>query len=248
MPVDEPVTGIRQVDIWNWSLDTTASDDALSGTGLSQDELERAQRFVKPRDARRYMAGRAGLRSILGDYLGIAPKDVRFSYTEFGKPHLDTTGECPLEFNLSHSADQALLAVSRNFALGVDIEEIKPIAEDVAGHFFSAAECAELRAYPPVEQMPAFYRCWTRKEAFVKAHGAGLSLALDCFDVSLSARPQRILRRLDPAVGTATDWTITNVGVAEGFCAAVAILTHGKAVELRYCGEWRERPRIASIT
>ncbi|EHS52910.1 phosphopantetheine-protein transferase [Rhizobium sp. PDO1-076] len=248
MPVVEPLADIRQVDIWNWSLEIPASEDAVSGTCLSQDELERAQRFVKPRDTRRYMAGRAGLRSILGDYLSIAPKDVRFSYTEFGKPYLDTTGERPLEFNLSHSADQALLAVSRHFTLGVDVEEIKPIAEDVAGHFFSAAECTELRAYPTHEHMAAFYRCWTRKEAFVKAHGAGLSLALDCFDVSLSASPQQILRRLDPAVGAAQDWMIMNIDVAEGFCAAVAVLNSGQHVHLRYCGDWRARPRIASIT
>ncbi len=248
MPVVQPLADIRRVDIWNWSLEVPASEDAVSVPCLSQDELERAQRFVKPRDARRYMAGRSGLRSILGNYLGIAPKDVRFSYTEFGKPHLDTMGQCPLEFNLSHSADQALLAVSRHFALGVDVEEIKPIAEDVAGHFFSAAECTELRAYPALEHIPAFYRCWTRKEAFVKAHGAGLSLALDCFDVSLSAGPQQILRRLDPAVGATQDWMIMNIDVAEGFCAAVAILTFGQRVHLRYCGDWRERPRIASIT
>lgn len=248
MPVVEPLADIRHVDIWNWPLEIPASEDAVPDTCLSQDELERAQRFVKPRDAWRYMAGRAGLRSILGEYLGIAPKDLRFSYNAFGKPHLETIGECPLEFNLSHSADQALLAVSRHFALGVDIEEIKPITEDVAGHFFSAAECTELRAFPTHEHMAAFYRCWTRKEAFVKAHGAGLSLALDCFDVSLSARPQQILRRLDPAVGTATEWTILNVEVAEGFCAAVAVLTFGQRVHLRHCGEWRERPRIASIT
>lgn len=248
MPVVDAAAGVRQIDIWNWSLDMPCGENAGTGASLSQDELERAARFVKPRDARRYRAGRTGLRSILADYLGTAPQDLRFSYNAFGKPGLGSMGQDPLEFNLSHSADQALLAVSRGFPLGVDIEEIKPIAEDVAGHFFSAAECTELRSYPTADQMPAFYRCWTRKEAFVKAHGAGLSLALDRFDVSLSTRPQQHLRRLDPALGSARDWTVMNITVSEGFCAAVAILTEGQLVQLRYCGEWRGRPRIASMT
>ncbi|CAH0342918.1 4'-phosphopantetheinyl transferase superfamily protein [Rhizobium sp. CECT 9324] len=236
------------IDIWSWSLDMPSGEDTKFGTCLSHDELERASRFVRSDDTRRYIAGRTGLRSILGRYLDTAPSDISFSYSESGKPGIQSTGARPLEFNLSHSGDQALLAVSRQFVLGVDIEQIKPIAEDVAGHFFSAAECSELKAYPDQGRMSAFYRCWTRKEAFVKAQGAGLSLALDCFDVSLSPQRQHTLLRLDPSVGSSQDWVFLTISVANGFCAVAAILTFGQDVQLRYCGDWRERPSMPSMT
>jgi 4'-phosphopantetheinyl transferase len=236
------------IELWTWSLDADVLGQVDPAAVLSDDEIERASHFVRPRDASRYVNGRARLRAIVGEYLGQAPHEVAFSYNPFGKPELASKGQAPFHFNLSHSAGQALLAVSDRFALGVDIEEIRPMTENVAGHFFSPAECRELRALPGAEQMPAFYRCWTRKEAFVKAHGAGLSLALDCFDVSLAIDPQPILKRLDPSVGKADDWGLFNIEVGDGFCAALAAMTFGQEVRIHYRGEWREHPNITSIT
>lgn len=224
------------VDIWTWSLDDWGSDEMSALAILSGDEKDRASRFVKPQDARRYMGGRAAMRSILGQYVGSAPAALSFSYNAQGKPELAAPGQGPVRFNLSHSAGQAVLAVSRDFELGVDIEEVRTFEEDVAGHFFSKAECAQLQTLPPGNRTLAFFRGWTRKEAFVKATGLGLSLALDSFDVSLIDDQQPILRRVDPSIGTIEDWVLLGLDVPSGFCGAVAILSRGARVELRYRG------------
>ena len=223
------------IDIWNWSLDHPVGDENTAGAILSDDERARAARFIRPRDAKRFLAGRVQLRNILGQYIGLAPSEIIFSYGINGKPELVWGGSTALHFNLSHSAGQAILAVSRRFHLGIDIEEIRPISEDVAGHFFSPAEYADLQALPLADQISSFYRCWTRKEAFIKAHGAGLSLPLDCFDVSLADNAgQTLLRRLDPLVGRAEDWALLNLDVDKSFCGALAALTFGEDVVLRY--------------
>ncbi|WP_244625230.1 4'-phosphopantetheinyl transferase family protein [Rhizobium daejeonense] len=222
------------VDIWSWSLDLPDDEIARLATLLSTDEAIRAARFVKERDALRYVAGRGQLRLILGDYLGIAPRRLTFAYNDFGKPYLTSASRTDLHFNLSHSADRAVLAISDRFPLGIDIEQARPMEEDVAGHFFSPKECAVLRAMPQHLYIPGFYRCWTRKEAFVKAHGAGLSLALDAFDVPLGNDTALKLERLDDTIGTPDDWSLLDLDVPEGFFGAVAALTVGTPVELRY--------------
>lgn len=222
------------LDIWSWSLDQSDDEIARLSTLLSTDEVIRAARFIKERDAMRYVAGRGRLRLILGDYLGIAPRKLTFAYNDFGKPYLTSASRADLHFNLSHSADRAVLAISDRFPLGIDIEQARPMEEDIAGHFFSPKECAILRAMPQHLYIPGFYRCWTRKEAFVKAHGAGLSLALDAFDVPLGSETTLRLERLDDTIGTPDDWSLLDLAVPEGFFGAVAALTSGTPVGLRY--------------
>ncbi len=230
----EPDPNLATVDIWSWSLDQPEDKiDRLTAL-LSTDEAIRAARFVKEQDAMRYVAGRGRLRLILGEYLGIAPRRLTFAYNDFGKPYLTSAGRGDLHFNLSHSADRAVLAISERFPLGIDIEQAKPMEEDIAGHFFSPKECAILRAMPAHLYLPAFYRCWTRKEAFVKAHGAGLSLALDAFDVPLGNEPTLRLERLDDTIGAPDDWSLLDLDVPEGFFGALAALTAGTPVGLRY--------------
>lgn len=222
------------IDVWSWSLDRPPSGIPDPTALLSPDERARAARFARHRDADRYIVGRSTLRIVLASYLDRHPEQLVFAYNEFGKPCLAEENGSDLHFNLSHSEDIAVLAVSDRFPLGIDIEAEKPIAEDVAGHFFSPNECLRLRSLPLQQQQPAFYRCWTRKEAFVKAHGAGLSLALDCFDVPLVGTEGLRIERLDDTVGLAGDWSLLDLRVPQGFFGAVAAMTEGAPVALRY--------------
>jgi 4'-phosphopantetheinyl transferase len=181
---------IPQVDVFWTDLDAAASAlprwiDLLDGT-----ETVRAARFRFERDRHRYIACHGILRVLLARSVDRAPADLRFDVTGYGKPSLrDST----LRFNISHSHRLALFAISRDVAVGCDIElqDERFLAENIPEHFFSAAEIAGLNATPQTERLAAFFAGWTRKEAYIKARGLGLSLPLNSFDVSLapSARP-----------------------------------------------------------
>lgn len=228
-----PVTiGPNTIDVWRWPLDMVVDDLPRHVAALSDAEFARASRFVRERDRLRYVAGRGGLREIISRYLGVSARRLAFSYNAFGKPRL-AVSEPPLHFNLSHSGGVAVLAVSDRYDVGIDIEKIVPLKEDIAGIFFSPAERRQLRALPPGSYTEAFYRCWTRKEAFVKAHGAGLSLPLDAFDVSVDpAEP--VLLRLEGDTDAPRQWRLLNLDTPPGFVGAVAALTAGNAITLRY--------------
>lgn len=237
------------VDIWNWSLDQNPEVDADAQALLSEEERLRARRFLREVDRRRYIVGRAGLRKVLGTRLGIEPEGLRFAYNSWGKPEIDLGDPTGLYFNLSHSAGEAVLVLSAHADVGVDIEEIRPIEEDVASHFFSPSECAALAALPVGEQLAGFYRCWTRKEAFVKAHGAGLSVPLDGFDVSLEMeKGQHLLTRLDREIGLLSDWTLLNLDVSDGFCGALAVCSGGRDVLVHYRRRLVWSANMASMT
>ena len=224
-----------QADVWFWSLDQDQGADHDAKSLISRDESERADRFVKPIDRRRYIAGRAGLRRVLSTYLDCCPESLSFTYNEWGKPELSAVRRERPHFNLSHTAGRAMLGVCVEAPIGVDIEEIRPLQEDVASHFFTARECADLAGLPEAEQLEGFYRCWTRKEAFVKAHGAGLSLPLTSFDVALEPDDSAsLLRRLDRDIDVLDAWTLRNVNAGLGFCAALAVKARGRDVVIRY--------------
>jgi 4'-phosphopantetheinyl transferase len=179
---------------------------------LSDDERERAARFRFDRDRNRFVVCRGNLRELLGERLGVAPADVEFGYGANGKP--ETRG---VEFNVSHSDSRALIAISRARVVGVDLERMNRafMHEQIPERFFSPGEVRALRALPEAEQVEAFFHCWTRKEAYVKARGVGLSLALDSFDVSLApGEPARFLRGVE-------GWEIESVNAGEGYAAAV---------------------------
>ncbi|MDP2379307.1 MAG: 4'-phosphopantetheinyl transferase superfamily protein, partial [Pseudohongiella sp.] len=155
---------------------------------LSTDERKRAESFVHERDRNRYIIARGILRELLGYYLGMAPEQVCLSYGAYGKPHTsDSLAGSGLEFNLSHAANSAVYAFANRTQVGIDIEPLnKGLAwRELAPIVFSAREQAELAEIPEDEKAEAFLRGWTRKEAFVKGCGAGLSLDLNAFDVPL---------------------------------------------------------------
>lgn len=222
------------IDVWSWSLDRSVSEVARLWDMLSAEETMRATRFVKERDAMRFSTGRAYLRLILSHYLDASPHELLLKTNAFGKPQIGASSKPPLQFNLSHSSDKAVLAVCDSFPVGIDIEEIKPITEDVARHFFSARECAALKALPPEHYLHAFYRCWTRKEAFVKAHGTGLMLPLDSFDVAIHADAPPRLERLEGDADAPGRWTLLNLETPDGFAGAIAALTLGHPVTVSY--------------
>jgi 4'-phosphopantetheinyl transferase len=172
------------VHVWLARLDVgVARVDAL-GRHLSRDEVERARRLRSDRDRARFIVARGILRELVSRYLGVDPRRVRFHYGVRGKPRLDTDA---LAMSVSRTGNRACFAFVRGREIGVDIEQVRhgfPY-ECVAAAFFSAAEVAALRVFPPRERCEAFFRCWTRKEAYLKARGEGLAVDLASFDVSL---------------------------------------------------------------
>jgi 4'-phosphopantetheinyl transferase len=248
MSNDPPFQDAVAVDIWTWSLDRAFDDEREARDLLSEDERVRGERFLRVVDRRRHVFGRAGLRLVLAGYLNRPAQTIRFSYNAWGKPGLILEDGESLQFNLSHSAGEAVLAVSPDAEMGVDIEEVRAIEEDVARHFFSAAEYAELAALPVHERANAFYRCWTRKEAFVKAHGAGLSVPLDSFDVSIHKTSGKdLMRRLDPNIGLLSDWGLVNLDVMHGFCGALAVHSGGLDVKVCYRNRLAWSANMASM-
>jgi 4'-phosphopantetheinyl transferase len=215
-----PPIASGEMHIWRYSLELSPEHAREAGSLLSHDELERAARFHFPIHRNRYIAGRSQLRKILGGYLKIAPASLDFAYSEFGKPAVPTAqNPASIAFNVSHSEGLCVLAVSRIQPLGIDIERIRRDfgGEEVAQANFAPAEFRELLSLPADIRAQAFFNCWTRKEAYVKALGAGLQIPLDSFEVSLRpGDPPRFLR------GAGAGWNLLSFVAAEGFQGAVA--------------------------
>ena len=193
---------------------------------LDRDERERAGRFHFEKHRRHFIAGRGFLRLLLGRYLEIAPEEVYFAYGPHGKPSLDSEhGASRLRFNASHSHELAIYAFVQEREIGVDVEYFKDDfeSEEIARRFFSAHEVRTLTALPEDERAAAFFRCWTRKEAYIKAIGSGLSHPLDQFDVTLTAEdPATLLRDAQDAEAVAR-WEMFNLEFAERYAGALVV-------------------------
>ncbi|MEL6525159.1 MAG: 4'-phosphopantetheinyl transferase superfamily protein [Chloroflexota bacterium] len=219
------------IHIWQFTHDQPNSVVDSLYPMLSVEEKERIQRYYTPQLRARGTVRRGILRYLLGNYLQREPNMLSFSYSEYNKPYLDTER---IFFNLSHSEERVLIAICKQ-DIGVDIEAIKPLPDlmTVAKHHFSPAEQTALFSLSPSEQVIAFYRCWTRKEAFIKADGRGLSVPLDAFDVTLkSDQPARITRIAPSLTNIHTlKWNLHHIGINEQFMGAIAY--HGKQRPLR---------------
>ncbi|HEX8891390.1 MAG TPA: 4'-phosphopantetheinyl transferase superfamily protein [Pyrinomonadaceae bacterium] len=232
------------VHVWHARLDQFADQATRMWHLLSADEREWAERFHFPQDREHFITARALLRILLGRYLDVPPQQLSFSYSPYGKPALAGEGERDsLRFNVSHSDGVALYAVTRGREIGVDVERVRHdvVGESIAEHFFSAREVASLRALPTGLQPQAFFNCWTRKEAFIKAKGDGLSFPLDQFDVSLVPQepPALLSIRNDPR--KASRWALQSLPVGEGYIAALAVEGHGWQLEC-----WTLRPQFCA--
>jgi 4'-phosphopantetheinyl transferase len=240
-PAARGVTSISpgEVHVWAASLDVSNTRLARLGALLSEDEHNRAARFRQAVHMQRYVTARGFLRTLLGRYLGADPRDMRFQYDEHGKPALagPTAG---VGFNVSHSRDLALLAVSRGHVqLGVDVEVIAPFdsMSDVASRFFSLVERQQLDRAPRSAYEAHFYRCWTRKEAYLKAIGTGLLTPLDSFDVTILDDAHATLLRDARDAGAPSRWSLVHLAPASGYVGALAVDLPNPAVHCWQLGD-----------
>jgi 4'-phosphopantetheinyl transferase len=218
-----------EVRVWFARLDLPAPVVAGRERRLSSDERARAAAFRFDRDRRRFVAARGFLRGVLGECLGIPPREVTFAYGPHGKPRLADPSS-GLHFNLSHSGERAACALRRDGEIGVDVEAVRDLddADDIAARFFSAAEATALRRLTSSgERLAAFFNCWTRKEAYLKALGDGLARPLDGFDVTLlPGEPPRLSRVVDDDEEPAR-WSLAELDPGPGYVGAVAVRARG---------------------
>ncbi len=206
---------------------------------LTPDEIDRAERFTMERLTNRFILRRGLLRVLLGRCAGQAPERLRFDYGSHGKPALAGGPS----FNLADSEDSVAIAVAAEGRIGVDIERLRDIdsADGIADRFFHANECAALRALPPERRDEGFLLAWTRKEAFIKAAGLGLSMPLDQFAVAVTpGAPVAVLSigpELRDAAGTAGDWSLFDHRVLPDTVAAVAAHGAGWTVQTHLVGD-----------
>ena len=219
-----PVLWQNEVHIWRANLD--AARPKHFHDALAPEDRMQAARYRFDVDRRRFGTARASLRLILSRYLETGPAALQFELGAYGKPRLaNEQNKYGIRFNLSHSGELALIAIARYREVGVDIEFMRPdfAIDEVAEHFFSAAEVKKFCAIAPELKTQAFFNCWTRKEAYIKARGEGLSFPLDQFDVSLAPNaPAALLgNRLDRA--EVSRWSFHDLFPNPGYAAALAV-------------------------
>ncbi len=196
---------------------------------LSDEERARATRFRFDDPRRQFVICRATLKQILGTAYGVAPNALSFQYGSRGKPELslqDLNSSVPqIEFNVSHSGTIGLIAISVGAPVGIDVEEFDPTVKflQLAERFFAPLEASELKSLPPEKQLHGFYRCWTCKEAYIKAKGDGLSLSLSSFCVAIDPDQPASLCHVDGQPDEPIQWTTQSLNIGENQAAAVMV-------------------------
>jgi 4'-phosphopantetheinyl transferase len=239
-PPEALVLGRNEVHVWQATLNQAPSQIQSFQHNLAADEQARAERFYFERDRDHFVVARGVLRAILGGYLNRAPECLTFCYGSHGKPVLaEEAGGDAIRFNVSHSYGMALYAVARGREVGIDLERIRfdlAVAE-IAERFFSRREAAMLRALPTAAQYQAFFRCWTRKEAYVKARREGLSLPFDQFDLSPVPAESDAAPGTQPDPSETSRWSLQELTPAPGYVAALAVEGHGWRLS---CWQWSD--------
>ena len=217
---------VDDVHVWRVKVTDMVASGGVRSTNLSKAELERANRFQFEKDRDRFIVSHVSLREILGRYLDLPPAEIKFELGEFGKPYIDSLPTVDgLSFNLSHSGEYILIAIGCNREVGVDVEKIRPQIdlEGIARRFFSPREVESLFKIEDELRLEAFFRCWTRKEAYVKARGGGLSIPLDQFDVTLDPESPAALLATRDDPGLASRWSLISIDLDQGYLAALAV-------------------------
>jgi 4'-phosphopantetheinyl transferase len=222
-PPEDLTLGPEDVHVWRAALLPPPSDFARFEALLTDDELRRADRFRFEGGRENYVHGKAVLRILLGRYSGTDPSSLRFIQGEYGKPYLPNDN--PVKFNMSDSHGLALFAFARGREIGVDLELIRPDmpCERIAKRHFTGKEYADLMAHPPAERVAAFFTAWTRKEAYLKAVGAGLYKPLNSFEVSLKSDDPPTLREIAQDRLSERGWTLAPLYPSERYCGAVVV-------------------------
>jgi 4'-phosphopantetheinyl transferase len=226
--------GRDEVHVWSIHVSSAASSPGALERLLSPDEQARAARFLREADRHRFVAAHGGLRQLLGQYLSLPPAALGFTLGEFGKPALaDAAAGRALSFNLSHAGDWILIALAAGQAVGVDVECIRPDLDfmPIARTQFSPEEVTALTAEAPGAQLDAFFRCWTRKEAYLKARGQGLAYSLREFSVAFGTESRPALRWVADDPGAAQRWTVLECAPAADYAGAVVV--EGSPIRLR---------------
>ncbi len=223
LPLEDVYLESDEIHIWLCNLDVSEQSIKKSKEILSIAEIEKANKFHFLNDKKSYVISHANLRAILSKYLNKDAKKIGFSYNKFGKPFLQDPKDKSICFNLSHSGNFCLIGVTRSDKIGVDIEKINKefSSLEIAKNYFSKKEYSEILNLPIHERTKAFYYCWTRKEAYIKAEGKGLSIELDSFDVTISEKKVKILRINDSS--NVNNWQLYNLPINDEYCASVAL-------------------------
>src|SRR6266498_1884832 len=216
--------GVHEVHVWHASL-ANAGDARELEPLLSPDENERAARFRFPEHRARFVIARGFLRQLLSSYIGIQPREVAFVYSEAGKPELSAIHGSYVGFNVSHSEDIAVFAFALGRKVGVDVECIRHNVDvdEIPRPFFSPLERQTLAGLQGQQKYEGFFNCWTRKEAYVKAVGSGLSLPLRDFDVSLVPGEPAKLLATRPLASLASKWSMESLSLGQECAAAVVV-------------------------
>jgi 4'-phosphopantetheinyl transferase len=217
--------GPDEVHVWSTVLDRPAGEAAALEALLSPDECERVARIHCQRTRSEFAVGRGVLRRLLASYLQVDPAVLRFAVGPAGKPELRQPSGTGLQFNLSHSHGVALYALTFHDPVGVDVEQVRPMSNylGLAERYFSPREVGVLRSLAEHQRVGAFFHAWTRKEAYLKARGVGLSYGLERVEVTLGpAEPVRLLC-LGGDEQSARSWSLRHLEPAPGFVGAVAV-------------------------
>jgi len=203
-----------EIHVWRMSVPERLDQLEVFWQTLSEDEKQRANRFRFPKDREAYIIARGMLRSILASYLNQQPQQIQLRYNSYGRPSLAKPAS--FDFNLSHSKDLTYYSISNCGRVGVDVEWIREDVdyERIARRFFSVTEMEAFLSLGAEERAHAFFRCWTRKEAFIKAIGEGLSFPLKDFDVSLFPGDPPAIQHIHGSASAASGWTLFEIGRA----------------------------------
>jgi len=222
----------RSIHVWTLRIRSSGLSAREFEPILASDEKQRAGRihFGSLRDS--FVVTRGVLRCLLGRYLDLDPSSIQFNYGPKGKPALASGAF--VDFNIAHSANMAVFAFTVNCRIGIDVEQIKPLPEtyDIATRFFCLEEAAEIMSLPPSERETAFFRCWTRKEAYIKALGEGLSAPLNSFRVKVTPNESAALLHFANDTSTTEAWTLHDLSIASGYIAALAYQDRPRAISV----------------
>jgi 4'-phosphopantetheinyl transferase len=221
------------VHVWAWQNHATNESSDADVSYLSEEEVERCLRFRFQRDRISFATSHRNTRIILAHYLGSPPADLAISPEEGGKPRLYGAGAKHLQFNISHCKDMGMIAVAWNMEVGIDVEQPRRVEPGVAERYFSAAELQQLSLLNESEYHSGFLRCWTRKEALLKAEGVGLRTPLDAFDVSLSRDNPRLLA-IRPPAQFRHPWQLYDISPPSTYIASLAVAEAPVAIHRYY--------------